>query len=541
MPPTLPPPLPPTLPAAPGLYRLRTAGIASPTPPGPMADALPASPLMGPTDLLVELGTCTGSPGDGFDLPSPRDIRILASGTPSEIDAHPAAQTATATSKTGSESRATAIPIDITHAVLMPGMVNAHTHLDLTHLGPLEHDPDAGFVAWVNRVREGRAQTSSEIKASVRRGIDLSLRGGVVLVGDIAGAASGVPRLEPFEALAGSPLSGVSFVEFFAIGTREAAALERLEGVLDGAAGAGILDASRSPASPPQSGTRLGLQPHAPNTVSLPAYRRAVGLARRFGLPLATHLAETIEEREFIAHGTGPQREMLERLGAWDDAILDDIGRGNTPIAHLGPVLDEAARDATPFVVAHVNDIGSDGESETSRALEILKRSGVSVAYCPRASSYFGAPAPTRFGPHRYREMLAAGVNVCLGTDSIINLWHRLPAGVPPHPHPHPDGPALSVLDEARLLFARDGTDADPTLADTLLAMMTINGCRALGWDESACSLAPGAQPLGLVAVDVRDVPPGRSHAERVPAERVLRSRAHARLLAIGTGCPGSP
>ena len=469
------------LPAPPGLYRLQAAGLADPA-------AVPDSPEYAITraDLLLDLGA--ESPDQDFPL---RTVRILASGPPATLDAHPAAAHSTS--------------IDLTHAVLMPGMVNTHTHLDLAHLGPLAHDPSEGFVAWVERVREGRAQTPEAIASSVRRGIELSLRAGVVLVGDIAGAAAGVPRLEPFQALAASPLSGVSFLEFFAIGSREAAALDRLEAVLEHAARDGLTEPRTTPHTAPA--TRLGLQPHAPNTVSLPAYHRAVELARRYNLALATHLAETVEEHQFIAHATGPQREMLERLGIWTDDILVHIRRGLTPIEHLAPVL----RSAT-FIAAHCNDLGSD-----ARALETLAESHTSVAYCPRASTYFNAPA--HFGPHRYREMLAAGINVCLGTDSILNLPHGTDA---------PDGPGMSILDEARLLFARDATNPA-----ALLRMMTINGCRALGWSEAACSLAPGATPLGLVAVDVTDTP-----ADRPPAERILRSRVHPALLALTSGTP---
>jgi cytosine/adenosine deaminase-related metal-dependent hydrolase len=313
----------------------------------------------------------------------------------------------------------------------------------------------------------------------------------VVLVGDIAGAPGGRPRLEPFEVLTGSGLGGVSFVEFFAMGIREAESLARLEAVLAGARAA--------PGS-----ARLGLQPHAPNTVSPAGYRRAIELARRHGLPLATHLAETPEEREFIARGTGPHREMLERLGLWTDAILDHVGKGATPIEHLAATLA-----AAPFLLAHVNDTGPD----PARAFETLATAGASVAYCPRASEYFHAA--THFGPHRYREMLAAGVNVCLGTDSIVNL----PRGVD-----GADGPGLSVLDEARLLLARDGADAG-----TLLRMVTVHGCRALGWDEASCSLGVGARPLGLVAVRVDGTPPTHT-----PTERLLRGAAPARLLALG-------
>lgn len=468
----------PRLPDAPGLCRLRAAGIAS-----PVSAAIPPTPA----DLLVRLGPA-GQPGRD----AARSSTIIAVGTPAEIDTHPDASAAA--------------QVDLTNAVLMPGMVNAHTHLDLTHLGPIAHDPSAGFVAWVDRVRDGRAQSPDDIAASVRLGIDLSLRAGVVLVGDIAGAAAGVPRTEPLHALGESPLSGVSFLEFFAIGVREPAALKRLDGTL---AQIARDDPSGRHVTPLVTATtRLGLQPHATNTVSPRAYQRTVDLAKRHNLPLATHLAETPEEHEFIARGTGPQRDMLERFGIWSDDILADIGKGNSPVEHLAPALRDAVAHATGIVAAHVNDLTPD----PARAIAILKETGTHVAYCPSASAYFDAPA--HFGPHGYREMLRAGVNVCLGTDSILNL---------PPGSDAPEGPGISIIEEARALYARDA--ADP---ETLLRMMTVNGCAALGWNESACSLAPGTSPLGLVAVDVADTP-----ADIPPAERILRSRARPTLLTI--------
>lgn len=479
-----------------GVVWLRTAGVVDPTVEG-------VGGCVG-TDLLLELGGVEG--GEGLALthpPRPRrlghppyraggdrplacargsvGVRVLAVGSGLEVGSHPAA--------------AGAVEVDLQQSVVLPGMVNAHTHLDLTHLGPQPHDPATGFVAWVERIRAGRATDPAAIRASVERGIELSLRAGVVLVGDIAGAAKGLPRVEPFAVLAESGLSGVSFLEFFAMGTREGLGLSRLEAALaEAEAGGGFC----------RGGARLGVQPHAPNTVSLAGYRRAVELSQQHGLRLSTHLAETLEEREFIAQGTGPQREMLERFGFWDDAILECVGQGRSPVEHLGGVFGEV-----PFVLAHLNDTGPDLE----RTIEAL--ANASVVYCPRASTYFDAPS--RFGPHRYREMLEAGINVCLGTDSIVNL----PSGVDGD-----NGTGLSVLEEARLLSRRDGVDAG-----VLLSMLTVNGCRALGWDAGACSLGVGARPMGVVAVDVSGTDPGTG-----AMERVLRSGTGPEFV-VWAGC----
>src|SRR5690606_3253336 len=132
---------------------------------------------------------------------------------------------------------ATARRIDRRRSVIVPGLVNAHTHLDLTHLGPSPHDPADGFMAWVDRIRAGRLAGDAEIEASVALGARLSRRGGVVAVGDIAGAPAGRCSLAPLRALRASGLIGTSYLEYFGIGRGEAGAKERVEGVIREALG----------------------------------------------------------------------------------------------------------------------------------------------------------------------------------------------------------------------------------------------------------------------------------------------------------------
>lgn len=451
--------------ARPGVYRLDASLI------------LDAAGLhLAPGSMLIEVAPSGVGPHlEGWLKPGPAapalaaSFTILALDTPGRIDGHPAARAARR--------------VDLSGSALLPPFVNAHTHLDLTHLGPRPHDPEAGFVGFVDLVRAGRAQSEAEITASVLKGAALSLRAGVVAVGDIAGAPRGEPQLAPARALARTPLSGISFIEYFGIGKGEARGFERLERIIDAARDFG------------PGRIRIGLQPHATNTIAPRLYAESARRAASLGLPICTHLAETTEEREFIANARGPQRELLERLGVWDDALLADIGLGRSPIAHLATILPLAR-----WLAVHVNDC-SDSD------LELLARAGVSVVYCPRASAYFGADRC--FGPHRYRDLLRAGVPVSLGTDSIINL----PTGTDA-----PKGPGLSILEEMRFLFGRDGVD--PPM---LLAMGTVHGARALGLDARGFELKPGGAALGLVAVPVGEP----------SAAGVLESRENPRLLLI--------
>ncbi|MFN0134338.1 MAG: amidohydrolase family protein [Phycisphaerales bacterium] len=415
-----------------------------------------------------------GEPGVGWEL--------LAVGSIGEVEGHQAAAGATRR--------------DLPNSLLIPGLVNAHCHLDLTEVGPRPYDPAVGFVGWLDVVRRSRPTDAEGIRRAVARGIELSLLGGTVAVGDIAGAPGGRPNLEAWRVLRESALAGVSFLEFFGIGKgrergREAVRLALDEAERDGARADGQM--------------RLGLQPHAPNSVDRRLYEWAAAEATARGMPLATHLAETREERQFVAEGVGPQREFLEALGLWDESVLECVGRGQHPVRHLAPVL-AAAR----FLVAHVNDAARREESDGGDVIEVLARTGTSVAYCPRASAYFGAPE--RLGPHRYLSMLAAGVNVALGTDSIINL-----------PIEAARERGISVLDEMRLLSRRDGTDAI-----TLLRMATTNGARALGLDPGEFRFRVPGRLAGLVAVDLGGE--AARSAEGV-LEAALRSEAPARLI----------
>lgn len=414
---------------------------------------------------------------------------ILAIGTPEAVESHPA------------NHSPKLVCVRRERSVLIPGLVNAHAHLDLTDVGPQPHDPGRGFVDWVEMVRRSRPQQDAEIQSAVHRGVELSLAGGVVAIGDIAGAPGG--RLNPaaWRALRDSGMLGVSFLEFFAIGIGEERACAMLDRVIPELA----IEAQQFRAG--GFGVEVGLQPHAPNTVAVAAFFRAIEHAQALAggrePMLSTHLAETFEERQFIALGSGPQREMLERFGLWSDDVLNSIGKGRHPVEHLSEVLSRAR-----FLVAHANDA-------SDQAIQTLSESRTCVAYCPRASAYFGAER--HFGPHRYQDMLRGGVPVALGTDSIINL----PA----------ESDRISTLDDMRLLFDRDRLD--PLVA---LAMGTTNGAAALGIDPK--SFVFGLGPIaGNVAVGIDPTKLPNCPGAIDLMQSVLSSRNAPELLFGGKKC----
>ena len=461
-----------------------------------------------PAGSLVPADTPTGS--------QPWRFRVLAVGTPDQVGSHPLA---------GGSGRFESAALAT--SVLLPGFVNAHTHLDLTHIGPLPFDPDAGFVGWIDAIRRARRSDAPGIAASVAMGTDLSIRAGVVAVADIAGAPRGRSSLVPAVALARSGLSGLSLLEFFAIGRGLGAFQTWLPELI--AEGRRLGLTSEPPFEPRSDRTtivgsvRVGLQPHAPNTVDARAYRWAAGVSAALQMPLATHLAETRDERRFVGEADGPQREFLQSLNLWDDSILTELGpaaqrnpRERHPINHT---LCALQGHPSPLLV-HVNDLGP-GESREEQAaraerLDRLSNSGGTVVYCPRASSYFRAHET--LGPHAYREMLDAGVPVALGTDSVVNL-------PPVHAGAGAQSlPVLSTFDEARFLFRRDGTKPE-----TLLAMATTLGARALGFEPGAFRFERGAPLAGLNAVDLRGGP-GDGDDGSILA-RALRSESPVRVL----------
>jgi len=416
-------------PLASGTYRIDCAGAI---------DAAPKPFSQAPASILLEV--------------APDQTRLLAADSPGAIDRHPAAR----------HSKVISLPDHL----VTPAFVNAHTHLDLTHIGP---QPRSGFAAFIEVVRNRRLVEPFAIRESVLLGARLSVAGGVAAVGDIAGAVRGGASIEPLLALRDSRLSGVSYLEFFAMRDSVPRALARADEVTDAALAL------------PSSRVRFGLQPHAPYSVAPAGYRHAIGRAGRDHLPIATHLAESIEEREFISTAKGPQRALLEALGLWNESLLADFGLGKSPVAHLATVLRDRS---TPMLLVHLNDL-SDGDIEL--LAELNARVPIHVAYCPRSSEFFGAPET--FGPHRYRELIAAGINVCLGTDSIVNL---------PEAHASGDAARISPLDDARVLARRENTH--PNL---LLEMITVRGARALDLEPGRFTLTSGSLIEGLCALPV--------------------------------------
>ena len=158
---------------------------------------------------------------------------------------------------------------------------------------------------------------------------------------------------------------------------------------------------------------------------------------------------------------------------------------------------------ASRWLLAHGNDL-------SDKDIQLVRTAGASVAYCARGHRYFGHTP--KIGKHRWRDLRAAGVTVCLGTDSIINL-----------PRAH-EG-RMSPLDDAREVFSGE-QHRDAELATALLEMITTAPARALGMNDSLFTLRPGPV-LGLVAVEVGEL------GDRTPAQAAMDSEAAPELVAL--------
>ena len=272
---------------------------------------------------------------------------------------------------------------------LLPGLINCHTHLELTHLGGGGKHEEPDFLKWIRRIRELKDATPAEAfyEAAVA-GIRDCWAHGITCVAE-TGSTGAVMR-----ALRDLRGRGIVYQEVFGPDPAKCAAsmaeLESAIGQLRPLVGE-IL--------------RLGVSPHAPYTVSTPLYEAVAAFARREQLPIAVHVAESRAETTLVTDGAGPFAEALAARGIRIEA------QGLTPVAYL--VKHGVIRPGTLCI--HCVQVD---EAD----VELLRTARASVAHCPlsnRAHRHGIAP----LGLFR-----TAGVALGLGTDSVIsvgelNLW----------------------------------------------------------------------------------------------------------------------
>src|SRR5881409_3362475 len=273
--------------------------------------------------------------------------------------------------------------LEFPDAHLLPGLVNTHTHLELTHLAGKNAERE--FAGWIRTLRALKdATTPEEFSRSAERGVRDAWAAGVTCVADTGSTGA------PLEALARLGGRGIYYQEVFGPDPAQcAASMAELEHAL----------ARLSPlASSPLS---LGVSPHAPYTVSEPLYRAVADLARRDALPLAVHLAESREETTLVRDGTGPFAEALRARG------ISVTPRGCSPVEYLLRL--GVLERATGWLCIHCVQVDE-------RDIDILRQAGVGLAHCPRSN---------RAHDHGTAPLAAfrrAGLRVGLGTDSVVSV-----------------------------------------------------------------------------------------------------------------------
>ena len=336
--------------------------------------------------------------------------------------------------------------------VVLPALVNAHTHLELSYLrGRIHRAPS--FTEWVKpllAVRRTAPDPDDATKAAAVA-ITEAVNTGTGLFGDVSNALGAVPALRWARrpARVFHELLGFNVAEPDA---RVADARARID------AEARISNGEE---------LRFSLAPHAPYSASPQLFDAIRRDATAQGDPTTVHLAESAEEVQLLADGSGPWRELLETLGVWTDAWRPPAC---SPVAYLQR---QGFLDASTLIVHAVQCAGDD--------FARIRDTGATVASCPRSNAYVGAGVPPLTGFYK------AGIPVAFGTDSLASVED------------------LNMF--AELAHARQIAPDVP--ARRLLESATAVGARALGFGDDYGSIEPGKR-AALISVRlpawVRDV-----------------------------------
>jgi cytosine/adenosine deaminase-related metal-dependent hydrolase len=332
---------------------------------------------------------------------------------------------------------------DLGNVVLLPGLINAHTHLELSWLRD-RVPPASTFTGWVRtlfaiRGRPDAGMSSAQI-AAIPEAIAELQETGTVAVGDISNSLASVGPMRQ------AGLDGVVFHELLGFKERDGALLESTRGLR---------------ASAGQAGATVSLAPHAPYSTSLELFGAIRAAVNESGCPImSVHLGESAEEVEFIEKGSGPWRGMLELIGAWRD---DWAIPACDPVSYLDR---HGLLDARTLVVH--------GVQFNDAALARLAAIGATLVTCPRSNQWVGVGYPP------IERFYKSGVKVAVGTDSLASVE---------------DLNLFSELKTMRWL-------APSVPARKILESATLIGARALGLDAALGSLTPGKR-AAMIAVQL--------------------------------------
>lgn len=328
--------------------------------------------------------------------------------------------------------------VDFKDSIILPPFVNAHTHLELTSVSEWsaaidEPEPQGSFVDWILwLIKVKRTLSERQLRDSLQKGLQASLRAGTGVVGDICTTLSIASVYEP------SPLRGRVFAEVLGQD------LESIQRRLD--------EVGSVTTKPPSSSLSWGISPHAPYTLSQQALDIVFAYARAKNLQSCIHLAESSDESRFLQDATGDIAERLYQAAQWP--VDHENAPGCSPVRAL-------CRENR----LQSGDLAVHGVEVDDADVSLLKRTRASVVLCPRSNAALkGGKAPVT----RY---LSAGVNLALGTDSLAS------------------SPSLSIWDE--LAFANDWF-AGAASPRKWLEIATLGGAKALGLEGQVGALASG-------------------------------------------------
>jgi cytosine/adenosine deaminase-related metal-dependent hydrolase len=324
------------------------------------------------------------------------------------------------------QPHATGEILDLGEIILLPGLVNAHCHLDYTDMAG-QLPPPQTFTDWIPLIIAAKAAWDfSEYARSWLNGAQMLLRTGTTTVADI----EAVPDLLP-ELWDATPLRVISFLEMTGIRARRTS-MEILR------------EAVEKIDSLPHSRCSASLSPHAPYSTLPELLRLSAEIARKKKWRITTHVAESEQEFEMFMHERGKMFDWLQR----NERNNSDCGHGS-PVAHLArnDLLGEN------LLAVHANLLAP-GDTD------LLAKHHVHVVHCPRSHDYFRHP------PFPRRQLADAGINLCLATDSLSTVRKI-----------GKDKLELNLFEEMRQLAI-----ADKTIPPVeILRMATVNGAKALG------------------------------------------------------------
>ena len=276
--------------------------------------------------------------------------------------------------------------LDLGEQVLLPGLINAHCHLDYTMLrGRIP--PPSSFDDWIRAINAEKANlTAQDYVASIKEGFVEAQRFGTTTIANLIGVPELIAEIE-------EPIRTWWFGELI-----DVRAPDRAESIADLAV------------ESLKSAKHWGLAPHAPFTASAHLYARCEEIARGENVLLTTHLAESREEMQMFRDAGGPAFDFLKSIGR----PMDDCGQ-ETPLSFLirRQQIDER------WIIAHLNEL-TDSHSDLLASGEKFH-----IAHCPRSHTFLG------HAPFALKKLRALGFNICLGTDSLasnssLNLFSEM-------------------------------------------------------------------------------------------------------------------